>query len=116
MYNYKIKTSFHVPTKLDIYDARHSFSVWLKIGSNPPDINRFRSNILFAARCRILISCQAQGYSHNRSKIHYFVCLGLWVLELTQLFLFWLILKSVGNKAECRLNCCASNRPRSLKI
>ena len=25
------------------YDAIHDFSVWLRIGSNPVDINRFRS-------------------------------------------------------------------------
>ena len=34
---------FYIRRKLDIYDAIH-FSVWLKIGSNPPNINRFRSD------------------------------------------------------------------------
>ena len=32
------------------FNARHDFSVWLRIGSNPPDINQFRSrtgNVIF---------------------------------------------------------------------
>ena len=27
-----------------LYDALHDFSVWLRIGSNPVDINQFRSH------------------------------------------------------------------------
>ena len=42
-----------------IYDALHDFSVWLRIGSNPEDINRFESHtgkdidvyILYLEKC-----------------------------------------------------------------
>ena len=64
MKNYKTETSFVSPeepkalankTGVDfhsnicgklsvIYDAIHDFSVWLKTGSKPADINRFRSH------------------------------------------------------------------------
>ena len=43
MYHYKIKTSFIFVENWIKYDARHTFPVWLRTGSNPPDINRFRS-------------------------------------------------------------------------
>ena len=33
-------------------------------------------------------------------KIHIFGCLGLWGLEPMQLFLFWLILKTLGTSAK----------------
>ena len=37
MKNFKIKTSFVL-----IYDVIHEFLAWLRTGSNPADINRFR--------------------------------------------------------------------------
>ena len=33
-------------------------------------------------------------------KNYFLVCLGLWVLELMQFFLFWLILKNFGTSAQ----------------
>ena len=43
MFNYKIKTIFFWPQGAEITGWTY-FSVWLKTGSNPPDINRFRSD------------------------------------------------------------------------
>ena len=36
----------------------------------------------------------------NGFKIHFLGCLGLWVLELMQLFLILLILKTLGTSAH----------------
>ncbi len=49
---------FYIGRKLDIYDAIHNFSVWLRIGSNPPDIKRFRrenGKYIFAINMRITL-------------------------------------------------------------
>ena len=43
--NYKIKTSFVIFIKSLKYDAIHDFSVLLRTGSNPADINRFLSHV-----------------------------------------------------------------------
>ena len=49
MYHYKIKTSFIFVENWIKYDARHTFPVWLRTGSNPPDKNfeAIRKNRLF---------------------------------------------------------------------
>ena len=36
--------NFYIRRKLDIHDATHIFFIWMRNGSNPPDINRFRIN------------------------------------------------------------------------
>ena len=47
MKNYKIEIQFHDFILIfmeNFYNAIHDCSVWLRTGSNPADINRFRSN------------------------------------------------------------------------
>ncbi len=51
MFNYKIKTSFfkpkYIPENWIYNDALLNLSLWLRTGSNPPDIDRLRSEKLF---------------------------------------------------------------------
>ncbi len=44
-------------------------------------------------------ACTGKGWD-NGPRIHFLGCRGLWVLELMQLFLFCLILKTLGTSAN----------------
>ena len=40
---------------MSIYDAKHDFLVWLRNGSNPADINRFRNHSVIFNNLHIVI-------------------------------------------------------------
>ena len=50
-----------------LYDDTHDFSVWIRTGSNPADINKFRSHTAIYISCMILWTDE-RGYVNNTKK------------------------------------------------
>ena len=62
---------FYVRKNWMYYDTIHAFSVWLRAGTYPPDINRFRNytgNVLQLMQC-LLIYLLALRYKESKIEL-----------------------------------------------